>query len=659
MNKFCLFLWSIILLGNGVSCTNYGGQEQEENLEYALDFAMENRDELEKVLAHYADDSLKLKAAKYLITNMPGHYSYVDAHVSCRYAIAVDSILNVMREEIDYNAVRDSIDKCAKAMGMDTLNKEFDSRLVTSDFLIKNIDEAFDDWQNGPWAGHVSFDVFCEYILPYKTEELQPLDNWRSRLKCYCADKLKYLGCCDQLRHSPLAAAKILNKNLSDSLRPTMGLSVRHVYLPLKCRARIPFGQCADYVKIANSVFRSHGIPVCEEFTPQWAGRSLGHSWNVLIASDGREVSFAGITEQIDGFHKPEERMAKVYRRTYAINRELQKLNQIETFVPEIFRDIFIKDVTSERISCCDISLDVGEQEDEYAYLFTFDNWKWVPVACGMISKGKVVFRNMGKNIVYLPACYDDDGEIRPVNHPFVLHYDGRLEFIIPDTCRRIRMQLSRKYPVMEYVYEYIPRLTDGEFQASDFSDFSTYQVVHKIKEGCAKGVEFKVPDSIAPHRYWRYISNRYASFCSMSEVSFYLGKDTLRAKGKVIGTEGSWGNDSTHTREKAFDGNILTSFDAPRGEGCWVGLDFGKPVKFDHIIYYGRGDGNSVEIGDLYGLYYWEGEGWKCIGKRKAFHPYVVFHGAPTDGLFLLRDLTKGCDERIFTYKDGKQNWW
>ena len=341
------------------------------------------------------------------------------------------------------------------------------------------------------------------------------------------------------------------------------------------------------------------------------------------------------------------------------MRRELQKLNQIETFVPEIFRDIFIKDVTSERISCCDISLDVGEQEDEYAYLFTFDNWKWVPVACGMISKGKVVFRNMGKNIVYLPACYDDDGEIRPVDHPFVLHYDGRLEFIIPDTCRRIRMQLSRKYPVMEYVYEYIPRLTDGEFQASDFLDFSTYQVVHKIKEGCAKGVEFKVPDSIAPHRYWRYISNRYASFCSMSEVSFYLGKDTLRAKGKVIGTEGSWGNDSTHTREKAFDGDILTSFDAPRGEGCWVGLDFGKPVKFDHIIYYGRGDGNSVEIGDLYGLYYWEGEGWKCIGKRKAFHPYVVFHGAPTDGLFLLRDLTKGCDERIFTYKDGKQNWW
>lgn len=47
-------------------------------LEEALEMAGKNRTELEKVLAHYAGDSLKLEAAKYLIRHMPGHYSQAD-----------------------------------------------------------------------------------------------------------------------------------------------------------------------------------------------------------------------------------------------------------------------------------------------------------------------------------------------------------------------------------------------------------------------------------------------------------------------------------------------------------------------------------------------------------------------------------------------------
>lgn len=48
-------------------------------LEQALTFAGENREELEKVLSHYTDDSLKLAAARFLIMNMPGHAGYSPA----------------------------------------------------------------------------------------------------------------------------------------------------------------------------------------------------------------------------------------------------------------------------------------------------------------------------------------------------------------------------------------------------------------------------------------------------------------------------------------------------------------------------------------------------------------------------------------------------
>lgn len=52
----------------------------ETKLEYALRRAGDNRMELEKVLLHYSQekkDSLKLKAACFLIENMPGHYTKV------------------------------------------------------------------------------------------------------------------------------------------------------------------------------------------------------------------------------------------------------------------------------------------------------------------------------------------------------------------------------------------------------------------------------------------------------------------------------------------------------------------------------------------------------------------------------------------------------
>ncbi len=121
ISKLYLFFFVFVLLYGNMSCMNSNGQEQE--LESALEFALDNRSELEKVLAHYADDSLKLKAAKYLIVNMPGHYSYADSDMSYRYALVVDSVVNHMKYETDYNVIRDSIDNCARKIGMDTFTQ--------------------------------------------------------------------------------------------------------------------------------------------------------------------------------------------------------------------------------------------------------------------------------------------------------------------------------------------------------------------------------------------------------------------------------------------------------------------------------------------------------------------------------------------------------
>ncbi len=74
--KYLFYLLSTLLL---ISCT------QESRLEQALKRAGNNRNELEKVLAHFSQDSLKYQAACFLIENMPEKYAVVPDNPSDKY----------------------------------------------------------------------------------------------------------------------------------------------------------------------------------------------------------------------------------------------------------------------------------------------------------------------------------------------------------------------------------------------------------------------------------------------------------------------------------------------------------------------------------------------------------------------------------------------
>ena len=109
--KQCIILCFSCFLSCFSSCQRYDSQ-----LEEALILAKENRGELEKALAFYEKDSLKLEAAKFLIKNMPGHYSYREVDSIEKYYDAVDSVLKYVqcsREEI-----RDTLEKVSQHFAM-------------------------------------------------------------------------------------------------------------------------------------------------------------------------------------------------------------------------------------------------------------------------------------------------------------------------------------------------------------------------------------------------------------------------------------------------------------------------------------------------------------------------------------------------------------
>ena len=220
-------------------------------------------------------------------------------------------------------------------------------------------------------------------------------------------------------------------------------------------------------------------------------------------------------------------------------------------------------------------------------------------------------------------------------------------------------MELTRKYPVLDYVYWWLTRLEGGEFQASNEPDFKHYHLVHKITDCRAIGFKVAVNDTIPNCRYWRYYSDKKGNLCNMAEIMFFTREHDTPLRGKVIGTDGSLWDDTTKVKGKVFDGDLLTIYESKEPDYAWVGMDFGRPVKMSHLFYFGRGDGNCIEPGDTYELFLWDRTRWKSLGKQVATEPTLIYRNVPSGGLFLLRNLTKGHDERPFTYDDNRQIWW
>lgn len=631
--------------------------KDDRQLDYALEMAGENRQELERVLEHFAGDSLKLEAAKFLIRNMPGHYSYADTAQVNRYYNSVDSMFDCFYGQ-PIDSIRNDIDGFARNWGIPGAKKVQDVKIITADFLIANIDSAFRQWQTSPWCTHLTFDEFCEYILPYKSEELQPLNSWRSDFSSLCTDILTPLHYADLYRNSSFRAATLMRLALTDNFGLNLAESVRYPVYRTSTRLRIPFGMCEDYVARTTVVFRAIGIPVVMEFTPQWSYGDNAHDWNVVLSRKGQEVQFSGFFTTPTEHHKPYENLPKAYRRTYAQNPELVELNQKEEYVPPFFRNIFMKDVTAARTSTAKIQIPTKNEADGYVYLAASSGTGWKPVALGRVKSGVATFEDVGRECIYLPVRYDAAGNQRAIGDPVRVKANGEIQYLIPKKDETHAVRLRRKYPVLEYVYAQAIKLIGGEFQAANKADFSDAVTVAAVTEPSSDGQEIAVADSIGTYRYWRYINHQEGNNASIAEIIF-IGKDGRPVNGEVMGSSPLW-DSPENAAANAFDGKLLTNFNAEDPAEGWAGMDFGRPISLGAIRYYARGDGNAIEPGDLYELLYWDGaEGWKTVGRKIAESIALDFDGVPANALLLLRDLTKGRNEHVFIYENREQRWW
>lgn len=624
-------------------------------LEHALSMAGDNRAEIEKVITHYQQnecDSLKLKAAIFLIENMPGHQSYGGTAIK-QYYKEIDSILS--QRNADWKErFQEASSKYAPL-----LTKEKDIRTITSNYLIANIDSAFHTWKRSTWARHLTFDEFCEYLLPYKAIEYQPMEDWRKVFFGKFDGALRIKKVETPKRYSANAACASVNLQLRK-----LGIRFRQFDLdtPLlypSLLVKLPAADCQEYALIGVNVMRSQGIPVAMDFTPQWPMRSQGHAWNVVLSTNGKHTVFTGADSDPGMPHKLNEKMAKVFRYTYTANPDLKELNENETYIPLVFQNYFIKDVTTEYMKTCDVEIEALpelKKDYNYAYLAVFNNQEWLPVHWSKVESNKATFSNIGRGIVYLPVYYTQNG-VEPMSHPFLLDFDGSIKTLKADVSRTRTPRLNRKYPPMDAAYYGAEALIGGKIQASNHEDFRDATTLHEITRWESCGKVTHIPDSA--WQYWRYLSPSN-SFGSISELMFYEKETKELRKGRIIGTEGSFGKHMENTKEKAFDNDPLTTFMSPKRDVSWVGMDFGEKIKMEKILYYPPTDGNMIQLGDIYYLYWWNKNGWQQLGDELTANDIELeYQKAPHNALFLLKDINRGKEERIFTYEDGEQKFW
>lgn len=639
-----LLLWVVLFSGVYCSC------EENTALKETYIRAGENRKELNRVLQHYqADpDTQKLKAALFLLENMKDHYSPKSE--------AIDEFVNRLHNSDTIvkvptmNEWWQELQKCDKPI------PDYDARVLSADFLIHEIDLAFKIWRESRWHAIVNFNSFCQYLLPYRFEHELLIEGWRDTLYN------QYYPVIAEAQTMQEAFTLIFQAVQKQMTRGSMAFP----YVPNVLDMRKQFkGSCMQYSIYLASVLKAVGIPVAIDQISQWANYSKnGHAWVSMVTPQGTYTilegdslprinkiissSFFPITHILEeDYPYPTnftKQAFKIYRQTY--QHQLTGVTELDEFseaFPLILRGHFI-DVSAEYGKSSTIGIKT-DRISEYAWLCTFPTGRnWSPVGYGRWINGEFCFENMGDSIVYLPIIIKNN-KITPLDNPFLSMVGRKISFC-PNVEKKQCLILSRKYPLIGTFMERWSGMRGGVFEGSNDLDFHQKELLYTID----RTPVFRNVISLKGQKTYRYI--RYVS---LEDYDYPIAEiEIWSANRKLTGTPFIVNGIKAN---KCFDGDLF-SLPEKVGIGYKVGIDLGKSIICDSIVYYPKNDGNFVIPGHEYELFYYDKQ-WISLGKKIAADWQLVYDEVPTNALFILKDRTKGDEERIFTYENGKQVWW
>ena len=691
-----LIITSIFIICN-FSCQSEitNNIEIDEDIEYVLNDAGKNKANLEKLLRYYSKkDSLKFEAALYLIRNMKDSY-LLDTNsisVNTKYFDLLQEKNKDSESKISVDLVYKTIDDYIIDNGIlpeyPVSNKIKDCQILSFSFLKDNIEKAIFVWKNFNWCKNLSFEDFCEYILPYSCD-FRYYHNSRQ----YFIDK--YMHVVDSL-NNPTNYNNIANfiiKDIDNWFTEDLTIfSNKYPYLqPISFENLIKgkIGGCNDINTVKVLALRSLGIPVVFDWLPNWGNSNSSHFWfktiqdlnlnkDQLLSNENKRENTQNIItgSSYDDYQDNQKfksnveiyfkrTVPKVYRNSFSKDKNnIFYLNENKEEIPEIFNNAYIMDVTKDYINVIDVTIEpfknVNIYDLKFAYLLCFNNEKWTPVAWGNIVNNKVMFKDIGKNVVYLPAIFSNNKFI-PIDYPFLIQSNNYRKIYNPIKASLEEVKITSKFPYRSHLRIWSSFMVGTKFVLSNSMDFSDSTIIHKInyipyyRENINLNLNLKV------FRYFLY---------NFSEAKYPLGitkrsdvgdiqiwgidenENYKLFRGKAFGNDGNY----LHENNKGFDNNKLTYFEMnySPNQNKFIGLDFGENFKgiIKDIIFYPRNDDNSINHDENYELFIWNNS-WDKISNFLG-KDLLKNLELPKNGLFLLKN--NGRENRIFEIVNSKQ---
>lgn len=628
--------FSIILLLFTVASCKKGNYR----LDYALDFAGSNRVELLKVLKHYSKDSLKLEAARFLIENMPRYFSYTSP--------VLDSIKAIKASVDEDGKLPDEKVNPLKGFNYKHLPKIYDAHVITAEYLIENIDIAFEEWQKRPWNKHCTFDDFCELILPYRIED-EPLERWRANYR----KKFAFLLDSPYTGSDVIEASNVIGQYLREKkFIFNRNLNLPHLGANFLLKYRI--GKCVDSCDYLIYVLRSLGIPVTVDELPLSPDNLTGHTWNVVLDTTRRYIPFWFTEADAVRNDKYEDgrKKGKVFRKCFGMQSETFKGMIQDPKIPTLFKNPFKKDVSGEYFQTLH-EVSSTDSSEKYMYIGIFTPKQWMAIDMTKISDGKAIFRNIEPGIAYQPLYYDGQ-RYRLAGYPFILQGDSTITFT-PRKDEYESITVTRKCPLYLRIVKHMAKVVGAKIYSSNSENFNQKQLLYHITDTPKVSVNSVYFNPSVKCRYIRYIAPK-DHFLEIADLDFYY-KDRLISPQAI--SENKYDKQLSISKlHESLDHNPLTWI-VSRQKGSYITIDFGKEIYIDRLNYTPRNDDNFIRVGDTYEIGYNKGyEGWKYIARQKAEKDTLVFDNIPKGALLHLRNLTRGNEEKVFYINNGKQTF-
>ena len=508
------------LLGAVVCCSC----TENKRLKYALEFAGENRGELEKVLEHYKDSGLKQDAARFLIENMPRYFSYEGWQLDTLKAIHAATV------HTD-GWVNKEARKKWEHFSYRTLKRVYDAKVIRAEFLIHHIDQAFEVWEKRPWNKYLPFDDFCELILPYRVGD-EPLEEWRSWYK------ERYESILDSLYQGTdvVEATDCLGTYLRQEkdFRYSVELELPHLGAGFLLANRV--GSCEASCDFTVYVLRALGIPAATDIYHYGPGKGAGHVWNVLRDTTGGYVPFWFIQTKVERGGNDKREKGKVYRQCFGAQQEKISGIRRDQSVPFPLKDPYLKDVTDDYFPANQVEIEIDSQVNKkYICLGVFTLEGCMPIDITLQKGNKATFTNVEPGILFQPLYFNGLKWVA-AGYPFLVDEKGEVKYHKPDFSKKESMDLNRKFLLRQYLKDYLSAVVGSKIEGANHLDFSDACLLYQIVDTPKVSYQAAYPPSEKKYRYIRYTSPPDKPL-QLAELQLFRNSDDQeKLSAKVVG---------------------------------------------------------------------------------------------------------------------------